>query len=50
MDAVLWHCENSGLETEVAAKMIAGSLKNKIKTEAQNLHFLPRPKTRKLPI
>lgn len=50
MEAILFHCENTGLEIEVAAKLISKSLKSKLKSEAEDLNFLPKTKTRKLPI
>ena len=50
MDAILLHCENTGLEVEVAAKLISGVLKSKVKNEAEELHFLPKSNTAKLPI
>ena len=50
IDAIIHYCENTRLEMDMAAKMIAGTLKSKIKIEAENLHFLPKPTTRRLPI
>lgn len=50
MDAIIEHCTNSGLEIEVAAKLISTSLKAKIKIEAEELHFLPKSNTAKLPV
>jgi hypothetical protein len=50
MEAVLLHCQNTGLEVELAAKLISGSLKAKIKMEAEALHFLPKSNTMKLPV
>lgn len=50
MDAVLMYCEETGLEVELAAKLISGSLKTKIKLEAEELHFLPKSNTAKLPV
>lgn len=50
MDAVLLYCEETGLEVELAAKLVQGSLKSKIKIEAEALHFLPKSNTAKLPI
>lgn len=50
MDAIIEHCANSGLEIEVAAKLISTSLKAKIKLEAEELHFLPKSNTAKLPV
>ena len=50
MDAIIEHCTNTGLEIEVAAKLISTSLKAKIKIEAEELHFLPKSNTAKLPV
>ncbi len=50
MDAVILYCEQTGFELEVAAKLISGALKSKIKIEAQELHFLPKSNTTKLPL
>lgn len=50
MDAILWYCEETGFEIEVAAKLISISLKTKIKMEAEELHFLPKSETVKLPL
>lgn len=50
MDAVVLYCQNTGLEVELAAKLISGSLKSKIKIEAEDLHYLPKSNTYKLPI
>lgn len=50
MDAVILYCSDTGLEVELAAKLISGALKAKIKIEAEDLHFLPRSNTTKLPI
>ena len=49
MDAVIMFCEETGLEVELAAKMISGALKSKIQIEAEELHFLPKSNTTKLP-
>lgn len=50
MDAILLYCDNTGLEIELASKLVSGALKSKIKVEAEELHFLPRSNTNKLPI
>lgn len=50
MDAVIMYCEETGLEVELAAKMISGALKSKIQIEAEELHFLPKSNTTKLPL
>lgn len=50
MDAIILYCEETGFEVELAAKLISGVLKSKIKMEAEELHFLPRSNTAKLPL
>lgn len=50
MDAVIMYCTDTGLEVELAAKLISGALKAKIKIEAEELHFLPKSNTAKLPL
>lgn len=50
MDAVLIYCEETGLEVELAAKLVSGALKSKIQIEAQDLNFLPKSNTSKLPL
>jgi hypothetical protein len=50
MDAIILHCEQTGLEVELAAKLISGALKAKIKVEAEDLNFLPKSTTNKLPV
>jgi hypothetical protein len=48
MDAILWHCEQTGLEVDLASKLLTSALKAKIREEAQDLNLLKR--TAKLPI
>lgn len=50
MDAIILYCERTDFEVEVAAKMISGALKSKIKLEAESLHFLPKSNTARLPL
>ena len=50
MDAIILYCEQTGFEVEVVAKLISGALKSKIKMEAEELHFLPKSNTSRLPI
>jgi hypothetical protein len=50
MDAIIMYCEESGLEVELAAKLISGALKSKIQIEAEDLNFLPKSNTTKLPL
>lgn len=48
LDAILEHCNATGLEIEVASTLISSALKNKIREEAQENNMLK--KTSKLPI
>jgi uncharacterized protein YdhG (YjbR/CyaY superfamily) len=50
MDAIILFCEEKGFEIEMAAKLISGALKSKVKLEAEELNFLPRSNTAKLPL
>lgn len=49
MDAIIMYCEETGLEVELAAKLVSGALKSKIQLEAEELNFLPKSNTTKLP-
>lgn len=49
MDAIILYCEETGFELELVSKMISGTLKSKIKIEAEQLNFLPKSNTAKLP-
>ena len=42
MDAVLWYCEQEGLELEGVSPLISKALKQKIEANARELNFLPR--------
>jgi hypothetical protein len=48
MDAICYHCQETGLEIEVAATLISAALKSKIKLEAQDNNMLK--KTSRLPV
>lgn len=50
MDAIIQYCSDTGLEIELAAKLISTSLKAKIAIEAEELNFLPKSNTAKLPV
>lgn len=50
MEAIVEYCEETGFEIELAAKLISGVLKSKIKIEAEDLHYLPKSNTAKLPL
>ena len=49
MDAVIHYCESNNVEIETIAKLIQGTLKQKIKAEAEVLNFLPKSSTKGLP-
>lgn len=49
MDAIVHYCDTTGYEIETIAKLITAPLKAKIKMEAENLNFLPKQETIKLP-
>ena len=49
-DAIVLYCQKTGLEVELAAKLITGNLKAKIKHEAEELHILPKSNTNRLPL
>lgn len=48
MDAIVHHCEQTGMELDVASSLISSALKEKIREEAQDLNLLK--KTSKLPL
>ena len=50
MDAVIWYCEQNGLDPSQVSSLISKSLKEKIEVEALNLNMLNSPPTGKLPI
>ena len=50
MDAVVWYCDENGLDTSQVSSLISKSLKEKIKLEATNLRMLKIPKCGQLPI
>jgi hypothetical protein len=50
MDAIIEYCEQNEVEIEVAASLISNNLKSKIQLEAEDLNFLPKSNTTKLPL
>ena len=48
MEAIVHHCEQTGLEIDVASTLISSALKSKIREEAQELNLLK--KTARLPV
>ena len=47
-EAVVQHCEETGMEIDIASSLISSALKSKIREEAQNLNLLK--KSAKLPV
>lgn len=40
MDAIIHHCEQTGMELEIASSLISSALKAKIREEAESLNLL----------
>lgn len=49
MEAICSYCEETNFEVEQAASLLTYTIKEKIQREAEGLHYLPKPKTTKLP-
>ena len=47
-EAIIYYCQDTGLEVEVAAQLVSNALKAKIRDQAENLNLIK--KTSKLPI
>lgn len=45
IDAISYYCEDNKMEPETAGKLVQGTLKQKVREEAIDLHFLPRTAT-----
>jgi len=45
LDAISHYCEETKMEPETAGKLVQGVLKQKVREEAINLHFLPKTAT-----
>lgn len=50
IEAIVLYCEETGFEVEMAAKLVSGVLKSKIRLEAEDLHYIKRANTAKLPL
>ena len=50
MDAVVWDCDENGLDTSQISSLVSKSLKEKIQVEASRLNMLKIPKCGVLPI
>lgn len=48
LDAIVHHCEETGLEVEVASTLLSNSLKSKIREESEEINLIK--KSGKLPI
>ena len=42
MDAISYYCEQNNIEPETIGKLVQGALKQKVREEAENLHFMPK--------
>ena len=42
MEAVLWYCEQEGIEPDTINRLISKGLKQKIEANARDLNFLPK--------
>jgi transposase-like protein len=49
MDAVVWYCDENGLDTSQISSLVSKSLKEKIQVEASNKNMLKIPKIGVLP-
>jgi hypothetical protein len=50
VDAICLYCEQTGLEVEVAAKLVSNTLKSKIRVEAEALNLVEKNKSKKIVI
>lgn len=50
IEAIVLYCQKTGMEVELAAQLVSGAMKAKIRREAEELHFLTKSKSMKLPI
>lgn len=48
LEAIIHHCEQTGLEVDVASTLISAALKSKLREEAQEANLLK--KTARLPV
>ena len=42
MDAVIWYCDENGLDPSQISSLISKSLKEKIEANARELNYLPK--------
>lgn len=50
LEAILSYCEETGLEIEIAAKLVSSAIKSKLQNEGENLHILIKTNHSELPI
>lgn len=50
LEAVMLYCEMSGLEVDLAAKLVSASLKARLKIEAEDLNLIQRSNVKRIPI
>lgn len=50
VDAVIYFCDQHGLEPESIGTLLTSSLKTKLKEVYIGLHYLPKSKTKRLPL
>jgi hypothetical protein len=50
LEAVVHLCETTGLEVEVAARLISSNLKVKLAADAENMNLLKIKRSSKLPL
>ena len=42
MDAIQYYCEQNNIELETIGKLVQGALKQKVREDAEELHFFPK--------
>ncbi len=50
LEAIVLYCETHDFDIETASKILSPLIKTQLRIEAEDLHFLPRPKNRRLPL
>jgi hypothetical protein len=50
LEAVMLYCEMSGLEVDLAAKLVSASLKARLKIEAEDLNLIQKSNVKRIPI
>jgi hypothetical protein len=50
LEAIMLYCEQTGLEVDLAAKLISASLRAKLKIEAEDLNLIQRSNVKRIPL